>query len=220
MITYNIGICIPTFNRDGKIILNALNSAYSNLLYANSMLRIENRNDEEYKMKIFLCSDTEQLEEHVLAVCKEFEGVEILKYFSSGFRYNNYANTPRQLLIEETKKERIDYILFLDDDNVIFPNYVYETHNKLIKDGVDFVISEIFHNGPLIQEYGNPPVVLKGSPVMVRHIDTLQFFLKSRVMYEHGWDQNSGYIADGVTFESIGNKYTFSYTNKILGVHL
>jgi cellulose synthase/poly-beta-1,6-N-acetylglucosamine synthase-like glycosyltransferase len=227
----NIGILIPTYKRDKQIIKRAISSAISqrNFIDLN-----------EYILNIFICSDTEKKEEHVEEAIKEcyqnsFDNKfiysdddkftmdsQIITYYETlGYHSNNYANDPRNKLIQMASKNNMDYVVFLDDDNILFPEYIDESLKVLLEEDVDFTISQILHLGPVNKELlGEPPLILTGEQVKLQHIDTLQFFLKMHVMEEHGWNKEEGYLADGYTFESIGEKYKYAYTNKLLAIHI
>lgn len=227
-----IGILIPTYNRDKDIIKRSITSAISQ----RSFLDLN-----EYILNIFICSDTEEQEETVKEAIIEcyqanFHNMYItsdpeksfvidaqiyLRYESLGYHSNNFANDPRNRLIEMAVSCNMDYLLFLDDDNLIFPEYINESLKVLLEKDVDFTVSKILHLGPVNEDLlGKPPLILTGEKLKLQHIDTLQFFLKSSVMKEHGWNKDKGYLADGYTFESIGKQYKYAYTDKLLAIHI
>lgn len=227
MTQINFGILIPTYNRDHKIVKRAIISAMNQVEFLPK--------DLDFELTIFICSDTEKSEAAIEKLVHDLtsgsyshdletneitlytETGIVIVYRALGHHSNDYANTPRNKLIEMS--EDMDYLLFLDDDNIIFPEYLATAYQCLLDHGTDVAISKIYHNGPLVQEY-TPPIILDGTRHEVGHLDTLQFFMKAKVMQEHGWNTEAGYVADGYTFKSILQKYTYSYTNELLGVHI
>jgi GT2 family glycosyltransferase len=89
--------------------------------------------------------------------------------------------------------EDIDYIVHLDDDNVIFPDFV-EEHVACLDNHpeADFSICRISHNGPLPTHLGTPPKILTGLPPVFRNIDTLQIMVRAKAMKACGWTQHTG----------------------------
>lgn len=228
----HIGILISTYNRDKNIIKRSITSAISQRSFIDL---------NTYSLNIFICSDTEKQEPQVREAIIEcyqnnfndwylnsnsdksfvIDSQISLRYETLGYHSNNYANDPRNKLIDMAYSYNMDYLLFLDDDNLIFPEYVSESLKTLKDKNVDFTISKIIHLGPVNENLlSKPPLILEGNPVKLQHIDTLQFFIKSKVMKDHGWNTEQGYLADGYTFESIGKKYKFAYTEKLLGIHI
>lgn len=131
-----------------------------------------------------------------------------------------YANNVRQACLEEARGK---YVLFLDDDNVIFPHYLEKMLKPLrnTSENIAFSICQIIHLGPLPVDKGEPPQILTGIPVVVQNVDTLQLLIKKDAINSiGGWDQETGYLADGYTFERIAKKYEYVEVPEILGVHI
>jgi len=131
--------------------------------------------------------------------------------------YNDSGNTPRSIGLEQADS---DYVLFLDDDNVIFPNYLSRVEEAFTQQQEkDAVICSIWHFGPLPSSFGSPPQRLTGNPPVLQNIDTLQFTARTHLMKEHGWF-NMGYLADGYTIESYTRNHSYSVIPDVLGLHL
>jgi glycosyltransferase involved in cell wall biosynthesis len=127
------------------------------------------------------------------------------------------GNTPRSVGLLHASS---DYVLFFDDDNVIFPQYLwtvkqaFSEHNHPLS-----IICGIYHFGPLPASLGEPPQMLTGSPPVLQNVDTLQFVADTGLMKEHGW-LNKGYLADGHTIESYTKQYGYVNIPSVLGIHL
>lgn len=128
---------------------------------------------------------------------------------------------------EALKFARGDYLVFLDDDNIIFPTFLEKmlsaftdsSHWKLgDQTGIEFVICECLHFGPLQSFFGPAPVVLKGEPKLY-HIDTLQIMVKKEAFLKVGW-QGNDYFADGRTYEMLGKTYKWINIPEVLCAHL
>ena len=131
----------------------------------------------------------------------------------------DFGNSARKKMIEEARGE---YIMFLDDDNIILPTYI----EKMVKclDGnpsVGFAVCRIIHFGPLKEEaVGKPPAILVGEPVKLHHIDPLQVMVRTELMQKVGWDTEKGYLSDGVTLEKLGDEAEYLLVANMLGVHI
>lgn len=229
----NIGICIPTYNRKEEILKRTIISALSNISFFTK------EENELLDFTFLVKSDSADKEESVLNVLNDlFEysekesNTDVIHYIDKknpnltvhysflGYHSNNFANSPRQSMIDELEKYNIDFVLFLDDDNIIFPEYIKTSLNLILNDKVDFVCSDILHLGPLPSWHGTPPKILGCDNLTVQNCDTLQFFLKASIIIESGWNKDQHYLADGYTFEKIAKKYPYSKTNKLLGIHI
>lgn len=115
-----------------------------------------------------------------------------------------------------------EFVYFFDDDNALFidaiENMVLALENT--PDEVGFVIADIVHNGPLPRGL-RAPMIMKGEPVRVGNIDTMNCMLKKNKLVETGgWVTKEKYCGDGLTFEQINRFYKYKKINKIVGVHL
>jgi glycosyltransferase involved in cell wall biosynthesis len=139
------------------------------------------------------------------------------QFFLLGQRSNNSGNTPRQRCIEMCDT---DYIVFLDDDNVIFPNYLDVMLRALQSDEQpDMTICKIIHLGPLPPWLGKM-AVLDGKPPVLQNIDSLQIAVKTPLMKQIGWQVDKGYMADGYTIQKLAENCRYKHVDEILGVHL
>ena len=139
------------------------------------------------------------------------------KFICTGANSNNWGNTPKQHGIDAATT---DFIVFVDDDNVIFPNYLnkfmryfdtYPTHGM--------AICKIIHCGPLAPHWGEPPKIIDGNPPAVRNIDTIQICIRTAIAKDCTW-LNLGYCGDGHTIVNFSNHCTFGYIPEILALHL
>lgn len=132
---------------------------------------------------------------------------------------NDYGNTARAEMLKAAQGK---YVLFLDDDNMILPDYLQEMVIRLENSpDAAFAVCDIMHFGPLREsEVGAPPLVLKGEPVKLYHIDPLQVLVRADVMKKLGWNTEVGYLSDGITLERLGRENKHIKVNKVLGIHM
>jgi len=147
-------------------------------------------------------------------------------YTETNINTNSYGAGPRQHILDVIIKNRTDikYVMHLDDDNILFPEYI-ESHVSLLEANPDkdFSICKILHLGPLPKNLGTPPQIINGIPPVFRNIDTLQVVVKSDSMIKCGWTQHQGkegYCNDGLTYERLGKLYSWIELPKLLAVHL
>ena len=130
---------------------------------------------------------------------------------------NDSGNTPRAVGLQGADS---DYVIFFDDDNLMFPQYLSTVLDHMrYHDYPASIICGIVHMGPLPAKLGDPPQVLKGNPPILQNVDTLQFTTRTDLMKTHGW-LNKGYLADGYTIESFTQQYGYAVIPDVLGVHL
>jgi len=130
----------------------------------------------------------------------------------------DFGNTARKEMI---KKARGELIAFVDDDNVILPEFLEEMIRAINCSGKDFAVCDVIHFGPLDVSTGMiAPVVLKGEPVKLKYVDPLQVVVRANVMKQIGWDTKKGYLSDGVTLEELGNTSSHVKIDKVLGIHM
>jgi glycosyltransferase involved in cell wall biosynthesis len=112
------------------------------------------------------------------------------------------------------------FLVFLDDDNIIFPTYLEKMLGALAtaRGGEKFAICEILHFGPVRPSIGVPPVVLRGEP-KVYHIDTLQVMMEAEVMRAIGWDCEH-LEADGIKYQELGARFPHVRVPECLCAHL
>lgn len=143
-----------------------------------------------------------------------------LSYLNLDKHYKDYANTVRQHCLMKAKG---DYILFLDDDNLIFPHFLEKMLNALenTKNNVAFSLCKIIHLGPLPNHLGTPPKILSGVPVKVQNVDTLQLLIKKEALLKiGGWNKTQGYLADGYTYQKLAENYEYVVVDELLGIHI
>jgi GT2 family glycosyltransferase len=132
---------------------------------------------------------------------------------------NNFGNAARKMMLTIAEG---DYVAFVDDDNIVLPDFL-ETMVSVLDNSpdCDFAVCDIMHFGPLNeQEVGKPPIVLKGEPVKLYHIDPLQVVVRTKAIQEVGWDTEVGYLSDGVTLENLGKGRKYVKVDSLFGVHL
>jgi hypothetical protein len=144
-------------------------------------------------------------------------GDDRIKYNMCEAPEGDYGNYARKAMLE---KARGKYVAFFDDDNIILPEFLSVMVASLEESGADYAVCQIMHFGPLNEdEVGSPPIVLRGLPVKLYHIDPLQFLVRRTVMQEIGWDTDVGYLSDGVTLEKLNGRNAVEVP-LALGVHI
>ncbi|PWT77534.1 MAG: hypothetical protein C5B60_02555 [Chloroflexi bacterium] len=140
-----------------------------------------------------------------------------IRYYVTETRHGGFGAGVRQEVMTECATGK--YLVFLDDDNIIFPTYLEKMLKALLaQPQAKFAICEELHFGPLQEFHGDPPVVLLGVPVLY-HIDTLQIMIEAAAMQEVGWVSNS-YFADGETFGELARRYQYVNVRECLCAHL
>jgi len=165
-----------------------------------------------------VCSDGEKegIMERLVAVM----GDNRVRYrFLGEKKDGDFGNNVRQrMLIEEAKGK---YVVFLDDDNIIMPDFLTSMVNALDVSGADFAVCSIVYVYPDRWSAPNkPPILLCGVPVANGQTDPLQIMVRIEVMKEVGWNVDGGYNADGEVFDRLGEKYKHVKVDGVLGVHL
>lgn len=140
------------------------------------------------------------------------------RYLVTKVHHGGYGAAVRQEVM--TDHARGEYLVFLDDDNIIFPDYLERllTALRSATAGERFAICRLLHFGPVRAEVGAPPLYLDGEPRCF-WIDTLQVMVEAEAMKSIGWVSNA-YIADGLTFEELGRRYGFVRVRDCLAAHL
>lgn len=163
-----------------------------------------------------ICSDGEEEPQAKKAV-EDAGDSRIVYHHTIGKKEGDYGNTVRKEMLERAKGS---FVLFLDDDNIILPDYLSKMVKAVQDSGKDFAVCKVMHFGPLNPVAGKPPIVLEGNPVKLYHIDPLQILVKADVMKKIGWDTEVGYLSDGVTLEKLGNQFQHVRVEEVLGVHI
>jgi glycosyltransferase involved in cell wall biosynthesis len=197
-----VSVIMPTWKRDPKIISRAIDC-----------LILQDLSDWELR----ICSDGCE-EESIVNLVREKNDPRIRYYYLDGKTPGDYGNRVRKALLNECDGK---FVLFFDDDNLILPNYLSKMLDAIKESGKDFAVCRIVHFGPLnVAETGNPPKILSGKPMKLYHIDTLQVLISTDAIKKVGWDQDSGYLADGKTFEKLGKEFEGVWINSVLGFHI
>jgi glycosyltransferase involved in cell wall biosynthesis len=133
--------------------------------------------------------------------------------------HNDYGASVRKIAMPMLKGK---YIAFLDDDNIIFPEFLEEMVGALegTSSDVGFAVCQIVHMGPLQAWVGRPPQILQGWPIVVGGIDTLQVVVKKEAIENVGWVSEGGFFSDGYTYEALAKEYRHVRVEKILGIHI
>jgi glycosyltransferase involved in cell wall biosynthesis len=202
-----ITILTPSFRRDPAVLRRCFASVDAQL-YRN--------------WRHIIVVDDVSMEPHITVdIQREFADPR-REFVALGRRSNDYGVTPRQEGMDRTPVESSDdCFVFLDDDNVIFPDYL-ETmmgHMRAHPDH-DMAICKIIHMGPLPARLHPPPKVLDGLPPVLQNIDTLQVCVRAAFARKEGWLRDKGYMADGYTFERWAGRCKYGAVPAILGVHL
>lgn len=191
------GIITPTYKTDKNIVLRCVQSVKSQTLY------------KKFNIKHIICSDgyyDKELDE--LSKKHDFE------YMYSQQNLGHYGAGIRNFVLD---KLNTYYVTFLDDDNIIYPNYLQRMYETIQEN--DYCTCDIIHCGPVQQFVGTPPFILKGNRLEKYWIDTLQLLIRTEKMKEIRWTEN-GYCSDGETYEKIGRQFTGTYVNETLGIHI
>lgn len=163
--------------------------------------------------------DDETIDQHISSHLLKMYSCQKREFLALGYHSNNWGNSPRQFAIEYTK-DHSKFIVFLDDDNVVFPNYLDTFMTYFQKHpSHDLVICRIIHLGPLPSFHCPPPKILDGNPPVLQNIDTLQVCLRSHIAKTFGW-LDKGYMADGYTIQNFAEHCTYGFLEDILGVHM
>ena len=141
------------------------------------------------------------------------------KFFELEKNHADYGASVRKLAMPWLKGK---YVAFLDDDNIIFPEFLEEMVGALEGTGpeVGFAVCQIVHMGPLQAWVGRPPQILQGWPIVVGGIDTLQVVVKKEAIEKIGWVSEGGFFSDGYTYEALSKEFRHIRVEKILGIHI
>lgn len=156
-------------------------------------------------------------------------------FYTGEDKSNTWGAYPRQWFLDRIHSALPDvyeYVVHVDDDNYIFPEYVEELVNGIEASGVDASICQIYHHGPVsmswfpsyqaINTESDVVCIVKGDPPVLQNIDTLNVMVKTKVMAKYGWVTKAGdggYCNDGETFEKMFSEIDYAHVNKILGIH-
>lgn len=141
------------------------------------------------------------------------------KFFELEENNADYGASVRKLAMPWLKGK---YFAFLDDDNIIFPEFLEEMVSALEGTGpeIGFAVCQIVHMGPLQAWVGQPPQILQGWPIVVGGIDTLQVVVKREAIEKVGWVSEGGFFSDGYTYEALSKEFRHVRVEKLLGIHI
>ena len=195
-----VSIITPTLNRNPQTVKRCLYSVRSQILtdweqlvFSDGMLEpnIKKMMDDDF--------DKRQIYKH--SECNQ-------GHFGAGIR--NYG----------MKYCKGKYLSFLDDDNVLFPDYLKKMARALDENtDCGFAISRTVHMGPLPPHMGEPPKLLTGIPPIIQNIDTIQIMVRKEAMEKCGWVLE-GYFSDGFTYQKLGEMFKYVEVPELLSIHL
>ena len=199
-----VSVITPTYKRDPKILFRCM-----------SCMKLQTESSWEQ----IVCSDG-GVEPEARRAVESFCDPRVRYSATTAKKDGDFGNTVRKTMLEKEVKGK--YVMFLDDDNMIMPNYLEKMVAALEANlEVGFALCRVIHFGPLNESVlGKPPIVLTGEPVKLYHVDPLQVLVRREVMQEIGWDTEVGYLSDGVTLEKLGNKFKHVRVDEVLGVHI
>ena len=150
----------------------------------------------------------------------------------TGERSDTWGAYPRQFFLDNIDTD-YDYIVHLDDDNIIFSEYVEKMSDAIeSSESSEASICRIIHFGPLsestipgvgpVNNDPNMSYVVSGNPPIERNIDTLNTMIRFPIMKRYGWvckKGNMGYTNDGQTYQRIFKNIKYTNIDDILAVH-
>ena len=122
------------------------------------------------------------------------------------YRMNVMGNYQRNYALKYATGE---YVLYLDDDNIIYENCLSSMVSKFTSDNIGYVI------GPIL--YGN---IVKSPkyPFQWRQIDLLNYMIR-RKLVEKLWGQNVHVSADYFLIDRVSKISTGNYVDDLIGHH-
>ncbi len=195
-----VTIVTPTFRRDPGILARCIGCV---------------RAQTEPAWRQVVCSDGIHEPEVEQLVAREKDPR--FEYRVATQHYGNFGGGVRKEVLATA--DSTEFIVFLDDDNVMLPHYLEKMISALEKasDGEQFAICAILHFGPLPFFMDRPPVLLRGEP-RICQIDTLQVLVRTEAMREVGW-RDHGYLSDGFTYRALGERFGYVRVEDCLGIH-
>jgi len=208
-----VAVLTPTFKRSIDVLDRCIRTVQYQTYGINSSVH-------------FICHDGLDIEQQ--DIFDEYQSnnkwIQNVVYLQLNKHTGTYGAGVRQHLLNTEVTDKFKYILHLDDDNVIFPEFL-ETHVNVLEKNLQaqFSICQILHLGPLPANLGQPPALMDGIPPKFRNIDTLQIVVRAKAMKECGWVQKTGtegYCNDGYTYENLGKMFPWIEIPKLLAVHI
>lgn len=207
-----VAVITPTYKRPTKVIDRCVRSVQGQT-YNGQVIHI-------------ICSDGPE-EEHVKEYVDSLGDPTVI-YVCTGENTNSYGGGVREYVltnyVEPAAHSTIDYLIHMDDDNVLFPHFIEENVNALeANPDKAFSICKILHLGPLPQHLGPAPQVINGIPPVFQNIDTLQVVVRREAMIQCRWNTFSGeqgYYNDGYTYDRLGKMFEWVEVPELLAVHI
>ena len=197
-----VTVITPTFRRDPRVVSRCLDC-----------VRLQTLADVEQ----LVCSDGAP-EPQIASLVGGLGDARVTYHHTIGKKPGDYGNTVRSEMLARAAGE---FVFFFDDDNLILPHYLERMVGAIRESGKDFAVCRVVHFGPLNPDaVGSPPQVLRGDPVKLHHVDTLQVVARTEAMREVGWDTEHGYLADGHTLQALGEKFEHVEVPEVLGFHM
>jgi hypothetical protein len=197
-----VSVITPTFRRDLRVVSRCLDC-----------VRLQTVPEVEQ----LVCSDG-AAEPQIAALVGSVGDTRITYQHTAVKKAGDFGNVVRHEMLQ---KARGKYVLFLDDDNLILPNYLEKMIEAIESGDYDFAVCRVVHFGPLREDIiGKPPQVIRGIPVKLHYVDPLQILVKREAMLDVGWDTEKGYLADGHTLQALGEKYKYVEVPEVLGFHM
>jgi len=175
-------------------------------LLKNALYCIKNQNYNNYE--VIVCSDgySELDEECVLS----FKDNRFKYYHINKSEYENWGHDQRNAMIQNCTGE---YVMWLDDDNTIVPDYL-EYANRMIKKDCGMGVFKINHNLVGTIPYENE--------IIFAQIDTLNVIIRtdiaSKFVWENIYEADFLFIA-GVKRYCLNNNIEIQYFDKVIGIH-
>ena len=197
-----VTVITPTYRRDPLIVQRCI-----------GCVLLQTHRDWE----MLMCSDGGR-EDVIVSLVARQSDPRIEYHNLTSKKAGDFGNTCRQQML---KKAVGDFILFLDDDNIILPTFMEKMVAALDTSGKDFVVCDalyVYSTNMMIRE--KMPIVLSGEPVVNGRVDPVQVLVRTSAMLDIGWDTEVGYNSDGVTLERLGAKYEHVKVDEVLCLHL
>ena len=185
-------VIVPTKDRT-ELLRRALNS-------------VQNQNYQNYE--VFVCGEGYDIGDEQ---CAESFGDKFSYYFLDPLpEFKNWGNIQRN---EMVKMCTGDYTIWLDDDNIIYPDYLEYANNTIDKD-YGMLIFKIKHN--------YVGVIPKDIGVVLGEIDTLNVMIKTDIAKSFKWlmqyDADYYFIKECERY-CLQTGIPIRYLDKIIGNH-
>lgn len=184
-------IVVPTYKRPALLkeaLVNILNQTYINY-------------------EVLICSDGYDPADE--AIVNEFDNR--FKYYFIENKGKQFGHRQRNAMMLNLTG---DFVLWVDDDNIIYPNYLEIASSKCLPN-TGIVIHNIKHN-----EVG---IIPKTNSITYYEIDTLNFIVKTSLAKTIKWDEQQ-YWADFTFIKTCENAcknlgLQIVYSNELIGEH-